>query len=82
MAPEQFFLITHGDGDIRVHRLTEVEIIQCLAVDEESGVLTYRSYRWDEKFDTDPNYWEAGRHLIIKGTVVTPQPTSIRYELR
>lgn len=76
-----FFLITHSDGDTRILQLSENEVIQALAVDEETGELLHRSYRWDEDFDADPNYWERGRHLIIRGTIVTPRPASIQYEL-
>jgi hypothetical protein len=81
-APYGFFLITQSDGDVRIHRLTEEQVIARLATDEDTGELTHRPYRWDEQFDADPDYWEPGRHLIIRGSVVTPQPVNIRYELK
>lgn len=80
--PEQFFLITNSDGDTHVRRLTETEVIGFLSADNETGELTDRPYRRDEVFDADPDYWGGDRYLIIKGTVVTPQPVSVRYELR
>lgn len=76
------FLITHGDGDVRVRRLSETEVISMLDVDEDTGELLHLPYSWEDEFDADPNYWEAGRYLIIRGTVVTPRPASIKYELR
>lgn len=77
----EYFLITHSDGDVRIHRLNHDETIAHLSVDEETGELTHRPWRPGEKFDSDPNYWPAGKHLIIRGEVVAPTPALIRYEL-
>lgn len=78
----EYFLITASDGDVRIRRLTENGVIQLLDVDEETGELVGQPYRDTDSFSPDPNGWESGRCLIIRGTIVTPQPVSVRYELR
>jgi hypothetical protein len=79
-GPATYFMITHSDGDVCVHQLTMEEAIAHLAVDEETGELLHQPLQPGEKFDSDPNYWPAGRHLIIRGEVVTPTPVIARYE--
>lgn len=82
-TPEQenHFVITCTNGDVRIRRLTEAAAVGVLELDDEDKLIDV-PFRWDEKFDPDPMYWDDFRCLIIRGTVVTPHPVAVKYELR
>lgn len=79
--PENYFMITCTNGDVRIRQLTEATAVGALETDEEDKLIDL-PYRWDEKFDPDPMYWGDNRCLIIRGAVVIPHPVAVKYELR
>lgn len=82
-AMSEYFMITvNSDGEVRVYNDSRPEaIIRHLDKDEDTGELTSEPFGPYDGFDIDPQEWDDGRVLIIKGEVVVPKPVSIDYEL-
>jgi hypothetical protein len=80
VSGEDYFLITVSDGEVRVIQGTEATTLATLDKDEESGEITERLFEPNSPRDRDPMYW-GGRSLIIRGSIVTVKPVSVKYEL-
>lgn len=70
-----------SDGDVRIRRGTQEDIVAMLDTDEDTGELLSDVFDEDDDFTGDPCYWGDSRVLIIRGDVVTPKPVTVQYEL-
>ena len=69
---EMYYVIVNGEGDTTIRAYTKQQLL--LEMEEEGA---FHEGIFDNfPVECDTNYW-AGKSLIIKGTVVSPQAEQI-----
>ena len=73
MMEEKYYVIQNGDGDTTVREYTKEQLLR--EIEEEGGLGEGILTELPEDY-ADTNYW-GGQVLIIKGSIVAPQPEQV-----
>lgn len=73
---EMYYVISPGEGDVRVIQLSKEELVEKLT-EKYWGNSTFVNVDDSGFLESDLNYWNHGSLLIIKGKIVIPEPVKV-----